>query len=97
MHDTAHAAQFLAAAVPRSRLVRIHCSSGTTGKPTVVGYTAADIEHWSNLVARSIRAAGGRSGDILHNAYGYGVFTGGLGPTTVPNGWAVPWCRSRGA
>lgn len=79
MHDTAHAAQFLAAAVPRSRLVRIHCSSGTTGKPTVVGYTAADIEHWSNLVARSIRAAGGRSGDILHNAYGYGVFTGGLG------------------
>lgn len=66
-------------AVPRSRLVRIHCSSGTTGKPTVVGYTAADIENWSNLVARSIRAAGGRTGDILHNAYGYGVFTGGLG------------------
>lgn len=66
-------------AVPQSRLVRVHCSSGTTGKPTVVGYTAADIEHWSKLVARSIRAAGGRSGDILHNAYGYGVFTGGLG------------------
>lgn len=66
-------------AVPQSKLVRIHCSSGTTGKPTVVGYTAADIEHWSNVVARSIRAAGGRPGDMLHNAYGYGVFTGGLG------------------
>ncbi|MDO4683495.1 MAG: phenylacetate--CoA ligase PaaK, partial [Lautropia sp.] len=66
-------------AVPQSRLVRIHCSSGTTGKPTVVGYTAADVDHWSNLVARSIRAAGGRPGDMLHNAYGYGVFTGGLG------------------
>lgn len=66
-------------AVPQSRLVRVHCSSGTTGKPTVVGYTAADIDHWANLVARSIRAAGGRTGDILHNAYGYGVFTGGLG------------------
>ncbi|MBU3029460.1 phenylacetate--CoA ligase PaaK [Paracoccus marinaquae] len=66
-------------AVPQSKLVRIHGSSGTTGKPTVVGYTAADIEHWANLVARSIRAAGGRTGDMLHNAYGYGLFTGGLG------------------
>ncbi|MDE3122154.1 MAG: phenylacetate--CoA ligase [Paracoccaceae bacterium] len=66
-------------AVPQSKLVRIHGSSGTTGKPTVVGYTAADIEVWSKLVARSIRAAGGRPGDILHNAYGYGLFTGGLG------------------
>ena len=66
-------------AVPQSRLVRIHGSSGTTGKPTVVGYTAADIEHWASLIARSIRAAGGRPGDILHNAYGYGLFTGGLG------------------
>ncbi|MDO4637592.1 MAG: phenylacetate--CoA ligase PaaK [Lautropia sp.] len=66
-------------AVPRERLARIHCSSGTTGKPTVVGYTAADIETWTNLMARSIRAAGGRAGDILHNAYGYGLFTGGLG------------------
>ncbi len=66
-------------AVPQNRLVRIHGSSGTTGKPTVVGYTQADIEHWANLVARSIRAAGGRAGDMLHNAYGYGLFTGGLG------------------
>lgn len=66
-------------AVPQTKLVRIHGSSGTTGKPTVVGYTADDIEHWSNLIARSIRAAGGRPGDILHNSYGYGLFTGGLG------------------
>jgi phenylacetate-CoA ligase len=66
-------------AVPQTKLVRIHGSSGTTGKPTVVGYTAADIEYWAALVARSIRAAGGRPGDILHNAYGYGLFTGGLG------------------
>ncbi len=66
-------------AVPQSKLVRIHGSSGTTGKPTVVGYTQADIDHWANLIARSIRAAGGRRGDILHNAYGYGLFTGGLG------------------
>lgn len=66
-------------AVPQSKLVRIHGSSGTTGKPTVVGYTASDIDHWANLIARSIRAAGGRPGDILHNAYGYGLFTGGLG------------------
>lgn len=66
-------------AVPQSKLVRIHGSSGTTGKPTVVGYTAADIDHWANLIARSIRAAGGRPGDMLHNAYGYGLFTGGIG------------------
>lgn len=66
-------------AVPQSKLVRIHGSSGTTGKPTVVGYTQSDIDNWANLIARSIRAAGGRQGDILHNAYGYGLFTGGLG------------------
>ncbi|MCA0850282.1 phenylacetate--CoA ligase PaaK [Salipiger thiooxidans] len=66
-------------AVPQTKLVRIHGSSGTTGKPTVVGYTAADIDHWANLIARSIRAAGGRPGDMLHNAYGYGLFTGGIG------------------
>ena len=66
-------------AVPREQVLRIHASSGTTGKPTVVGYTRADIDHWADLVARSIRAAGGRSGDILHVAYGYGLFTGGLG------------------
>ena len=66
-------------AVPREKLVRVHASSGTTGKPIVVGYTKADIEMWSDVMARSIRAAGGRSGMIIHNAYGYGLFTGGLG------------------
>jgi phenylacetate-CoA ligase len=66
-------------AVPRGKVVRIHASSGTTGKPTVVGYTQKDIDTWSGLVARSIRAAGGRAGDIVHIAYGYGLFTGGLG------------------
>jgi len=66
-------------AVPREQVVRIHASSGTTGKPTVVGYTARDIDNWATLVARSIRAAGGRRGDMVHVAYGYGLFTGGLG------------------
>ncbi len=66
-------------AVPREQLARIHASSGTTGKPTVVGYTARDIDMWASLVARSIRAAGGRPGDTVHIAYGYGLFTGGLG------------------
>jgi phenylacetate-CoA ligase len=66
-------------AVPREQVVRLHASSGTTGKSIVVGYTAQDIDNWANLVARSIRAAGGRKGDMLHNAYGYGMFTGGLG------------------
>jgi phenylacetate-CoA ligase len=66
-------------AVPRTQIVRLHASSGTTGKPTVVGYTRQDIDTWAGLVARSIRAAGGRPGDIVHIAYGYGLFTGGLG------------------
>ncbi len=66
-------------AVPRAQLARIHASSGTTGKPTVVGYTQGDIDRWADLVARSIRAAGGRRGDLVHVAYGYGLFTGGLG------------------
>ena len=66
-------------AVPREDVVRIHASSGTTGKPTVVGYTAKDIDTWAQLVARSIRAAGARRGDIVHVSYGYGLFTGGLG------------------
>jgi len=66
-------------AVPMERVVRIHASSGTTGKPTVVGYTARDIDMWTHLMARSIRAAGARSGDKVHVAYGYGLFTGGLG------------------
>jgi phenylacetate-CoA ligase len=66
-------------AVPREKLCRIHGSSGTTGKPTVVGYTQKDIDTWANVVARSIRASGGRAGDVVHVAYGYGLFTGGLG------------------
>ena len=66
-------------AVPQSQVMRIHASSGTTGKPTVVGYTAKDISNWADLVARSIRAAGGRAGDMVHISYGYGLFTGGLG------------------
>jgi phenylacetate-CoA ligase len=66
-------------AVPRDKVMRIHASSGTTGKPTVVGYTGQDISTWADLVARSIRAAGGRPGDMVHVAYGYGLFTGGLG------------------
>ena len=66
-------------AVPQDKIVRIHASSGTTGKPTVVGYTARDIDTWTRLMARSIRAAGARPGDKVHVAYGYGLFTGGLG------------------
>ncbi len=66
-------------AVPMADIVRVHASSGTTGKPTVVGYTRNDITTWAQLMARSIRAAGGRSTDKIHNAYGYGLFTGGLG------------------
>lgn len=66
-------------AVPRERIARLHASSGTTGKPTVVGYTLHDIDTWAALVARSIRAAGGRAGDIVQVSYGYGLFTGGLG------------------
>jgi phenylacetate-CoA ligase len=66
-------------AVPREEVVRVHASSGTTGQPTVVGYTAGDLDVWASVMARSIRAAGGRPGDVLHNAYGYGLFTGGLG------------------
>jgi phenylacetate-CoA ligase len=66
-------------AVPREQVRRVHASSGTTGKPTVVGYTERDLRTWAGVMARSIRAAGGRAGDTLHNAYGYGLFTGGLG------------------
>ena len=66
-------------AVPREEIVRVHASSGTTGKPTVVGYTQQDIDTWAQLVARSLRAAGVRRGDMVHIAYGYGLFTGGLG------------------
>ncbi|MEM6390595.1 MAG: phenylacetate--CoA ligase PaaK, partial [Pseudomonadota bacterium] len=66
-------------AVPREQIVRVHASSGTTGKPTVVGYTKGDIEMWADMVARSMRASGTRPGDVAHIAYGYGLFTGGLG------------------
>jgi phenylacetate-CoA ligase len=66
-------------AVPREHLLRVHASSGTTGKPTVVGYTRRDLDTWSDLMARSLACAGARPGDIVHNAYGYGLFTGGLG------------------
>jgi phenylacetate-CoA ligase len=66
-------------AVPQDQVRRIHASSGTTGKPTVVGYTARDIDTWADLMARSLRAAGARPGHKVHNAYGYGLFTGGLG------------------
>ncbi|MGE4326432.1 MAG: phenylacetate--CoA ligase PaaK [Pseudodonghicola sp.] len=66
-------------AVPREQIVRLHASSGTTGKPTVVGYTQRDIDNWADLVARSLRASGLRRGNVVHNAYGYGLFTGGLG------------------
>ncbi len=77
--DLREAYPFEMFAVPREDLVRVHASSGTTGKPTVVGYTAADIDTWATVMARSLFAAGGRPGDLLHNAYGYGLFTGGLG------------------
>ena len=66
-------------AVPREEVVRVHASSGTTGKPTVVGYTQNDIDMWATLMARSIRASGGKKGDIVHVAYGYGLINGGLG------------------
>ena len=66
-------------AVPRDQVARIHASSGTTGQPTVVGYTESDLKNWANVVARSLRAGGLQAGDLLHNAYGYGLFTGGLG------------------
>jgi phenylacetate-CoA ligase len=78
-HDLRDNYPFGMFAVPREKVVRIHASSGTTGKPTVVGYTQNDIDMWAHVMARSIRAAGGRPGDIIHVAYGYGLFTGGLG------------------
>src|SRR5258708_23483244 len=66
-------------AVPREDVLRLHASSGTTGKPTVVGYTRGDLQLWSDLMARCIACMGGKPGDVFHNAYGYGLFTGGLG------------------
>ncbi|WP_051399536.1 phenylacetate--CoA ligase PaaK [Haloechinothrix halophila] len=78
-HDLRENYPFGMFAVPREQVSRIHASSGTTGKPTVVGYTQSDVGMWADVVARSIRAAGGRPGDVVHVAYGYGLFTGGLG------------------
>ncbi|HRP98380.1 MAG TPA: phenylacetate--CoA ligase, partial [Rhodocyclaceae bacterium] len=78
-HDLRDNYPFGMFAVPRSQVARVHASSGTTGKPTVVGYTLKDIDTWATVMARSIRAAGGRAGDMVHVAYGYGLFTGGLG------------------
>jgi phenylacetate-CoA ligase len=78
-HDLREHYPFGLFAVPMGKIIRLHASSGTTGKPTVVGYTARDIDTWAALVARSIRAAGGRPGDVVQIAYGYGLFTGGLG------------------
>ena len=66
-------------AAPRDQIIRLHASSGTTGKSVVMGYTAADLDTWAQLVARSLRAAGVKPGEMVHNAYGYGMFTGGLG------------------
>ncbi len=78
-HDLRDNYPFGMFAVPQPEVRRIHASSGTTGRPTVVGYTQSDLDTWADLVARSIRAAGGRAGDVVHVAYGYGLFTGGLG------------------
>ena len=80
-------------AVPRSQLARVHASSGTTGKPTVVGYTRNDLDMWSSVVARTIRAAGGRRGMMAHIAYGYGLFTGGLGYHSAPSDSAARLSR----
>jgi phenylacetate-CoA ligase len=77
--DLRHNYPFGLFAVPREEVTRLHASSGTTGKPTVVGYTHADVDLWADLMARSIACMGGRPGDVFHNAYGYGLFTGGLG------------------
>lgn len=81
--------------MPREKLLRLHASSGTTGKPIVVGYTMNDLNNWADLVARSIYAAGGRPGDMVHVAYGYGMFTGGLGATMVLSAWAALWYQCR--
>ena len=78
-HDLRDNYPFGMFAVPMDKVARVHASSGTTGKPTVVGYTLKDIDTWANVVARSIRASGGRPGDMVHVSYGYGLFTGGMG------------------
>lgn len=80
-------------AVPREKIIRLHASSGTSGKPTIVGYTQADLDLWNTFVARSILVAGGSPGDVLHNAYGYGLFTGGLELHGAPKNLVARWCR----
>ncbi len=84
-------------AVPREQILRLHASSGTTGKPTVVGYTAGDISNWADLVARSLRAAGLRRGDMVHNAYGYACSPAGWARIMALKSWARPWCQCRAA
>jgi phenylacetate-CoA ligase len=84
-------------AVPREQVTRIHGSSGTTGKPTVVGYTQRDVDIWADLVARSIRASGGRPGDMVHGPTATGCSPRGWGRTTAPSGWGAPSCRCRAA
>jgi phenylacetate-CoA ligase len=79
-------------AVPREQINRLHASSGTTGQPTVVGYTKRDIDTWATVVARLLRASGTRPGDVVHVSYGYGLFTGGLGAHYGAEKRAVPWC-----
>ena len=81
-------------AVPRKSLLRLHASSGTTGKPTVVGYTKSDLDLWSDLMARSLACAGVQPGDIVHNAYGSVCSPAALGLTTEPNASVAPSCRS---
>lgn len=84
-------------AVPRYKICRIHVSSGTTGTPTVVGYTERDLATWTGLMARCLATAGAGRGHLVHNAYGYGLFTGGLGFTTVRNVWVRRCCPSAAA
>ena len=84
-------------ASPMEEVVRLHASSGTTGKPIVVAYTQEDVDVWTNAMVRTLAACGLHKGDIVQNAYGYGLFTGGLGATTAPKGWAPRSSRFRAA
>jgi phenylacetate-CoA ligase len=82
-------------AVPRDQIARIHFSNGTTGKPTVVGYTARDMDTWASVMAPSMRASRTRPGDMVHISYGYGLFTGGLGAHYGQRNLAAAWCPFR--
>src|SRR5471030_1362794 len=84
-------------AIPREKCVRVHASSGTTGRPTVVGYSAKDIETWAEVMARSMYVAGTRPGDIVTTPMATACSPAGWAPTTAPSGWAAPWCRCRAA